>query len=104
MCVEYLLPYVFGFSWDETFAVFTVWKPCVNILGSQKIRLSSCTMMKMAVKRTGVMKTALPSLLSLTTFIHKHTKFRSIKGLNERRIKGGSVKIETTKLLKIGDP
>ena len=50
------IPYALKFSQDETFVVFTDWKPYVNILRLRKFRSSSCTITKMAIKRTGVVE------------------------------------------------
>ena len=78
----YKLPYALKFSQDETFTVFADWKPCVNILSLRKFRLSSCAMIKMAVKRTGVAEKHCSAFALFSKNFHLQTnEVWSVKGL-----------------------
>ena len=61
-------------------------------------------MTKMAVKRTGVVEKHCSTFTHFSNNFHPQTNEVQVsKRLNEGRLKGGSVKIKTVKILKIGD-
>ena len=101
--MDTIIPYALKFSWDETFMVFSDLKSCMKILSLRKFRLRSCTMTKMAVKRTGVVKKHCSAYALFFIALYPQTNEVYVnKGLTKGRIKEESMKIQTLKIMKIG--